>query len=315
LSDHVEDWTVAKRGELVPGKPRYYIRINPADPDQPAQYSDPDSSIIRISNGGGEHPARNVVSGDFLELVRLGVRGAQDPLILDSIAVIDQVLKCDLPQGPSWRRYNHDGYGQKDDGSPFDGIGTGRCWPLLSGERGHYELAAGRDPRPFIRAMENFANEGAMLPEQVWDEDDLPEARMFRGRPTGAAMPLCWAHAEYLTLVRSAQDGVGFDCLEPVYERYAQKRTKGKVEIWTLAHQLQRMGPGKQLRIITSAAATVHWSCDGWQTAKDESARESLLGCWFADLATTNLAPETRVRFTLRWEDHWEGRDFEIVIR
>ena len=107
---------------------------------------------------------------------------------------------------------------------PFDGTGTGRCWPLLTGERGHCELAAGRDAVPYIRAMEKFANEGGMLPEQVWDGPPLPEARMQPGAPTGAAMPLCWAHAEYLTLIRSAKDGCGFDCLPQVKERYSKTK-------------------------------------------------------------------------------------------
>ncbi|PWU13483.1 MAG: glucoamylase, partial [Verrucomicrobia bacterium] len=221
LNAHLEEWTVTNRGELVSGKPRHYIRITPADPNKPDAVADPDNSTIQITNGGGVHPARNVVSADFLELVRLGIRNAQDPAIVDTVAVIDAVLKRELPQGPCWRRYNHDGYGQKDDGSAFDGRGTGRSWPLLTGERGHYEQAAGRDPMPFIQAMEKFSNEGGMLPEQVWDAEDLPDARMFRGGPTGSAMPLCWAHAEYLTLVRSRKDGVGFDLIPPVQQRYA----------------------------------------------------------------------------------------------
>jgi glucoamylase len=104
---------------------------------------------------------------DFLHLVRLGIRSANDPIVRDSIEVIDRVLKHDLPQGPGWRRYNHDGYGQNDDGSAFDGTGVGRCWPILTGERGHYELAAGRDPLPLIRSLENFANEGGMISEQL----------------------------------------------------------------------------------------------------------------------------------------------------
>jgi glucoamylase len=315
LSAHVEDWTVAQRGELVPGKPKHYIRINPADPEQPAQYCDPDTATIQIANNGGAHPARNVVSADFLELVRLGVRDARDPLMLDSLAVIDRVLKYDLPQGPCWRRYNHDGYGQKDDGSAFDGAGIGRCWPLLTGERGHYELAAGRDSRPFIQALENFANEGGMLPEQVWDADDLPEARMSRGRPTGSAMPLCWTHAEYLTLVRSRKDGVGFDRIEPVYERYVQNRTVSRMEMWTLAHQLQRIPQGKQLRIITATPATVHWSLDGWKTAKDVQTNDTGLGCWFADLPTAGLSSGARIDFTFHWQDRWEGRDFAVEVR
>ena len=116
LAAHVEEWTVTTRGELVEGIRRHYIRINPADPDAPDPHADPNTTMVPIANGGGWHPARNVVGGDFLHLVRFGIRDANDPIIRDSIAVIDQLLKHDLPQGPGWRRYNHDGYGQKDDG-------------------------------------------------------------------------------------------------------------------------------------------------------------------------------------------------------
>src|SRR5262249_38222986 len=158
--------------------------------------------MLQLANGGGLHPARNVVGGDFLHLVRLGIRAATDPIILESIQVMDRVIKRDLPQGPCWSRYNYDGYGRKDDGSGYDGVGVGRSWRILTGERGHYELAAGHDPLPYITAMEKFANEGGMITEQVWDVDDLPDGGMKRGHPTGAAMPLCWSHAEYVTLVR-----------------------------------------------------------------------------------------------------------------
>ena len=235
-------------------------------------------------------------------------------MIEDSVAVIDQVLKRDLPQGPCWRRYNHDGYGQKDDGSAYDGTGTGRCWPLLTGERGHYELAAGRDPMAFIRALERFANEGGMLPEQVWDDADLPEARMKRGEATGAAMPLCWAHAEYITLVRSHKDGRGFDCIPAVHERYAEKKTQSHIEMWTLAHQPAQMQPGKTLRIITAAPATVRWSLDGWKSVNDTQTNQNGLGCWFADLPSIQLKPGAIIQFTFRWEDKWEGRDFTIEV-
>ena len=314
LSAHLEEWTVTDRGELVPGKPRHYIRINPADPNQPNVVCDPDTALIQLANGGGKHSARNIVSTDFLELVRLGVRDPHDPLILDSLAVIDQVLKRDLPQGPCWRRYNHDGYGQKDDGSAYDGSGTGRCWPLLTGERGHYELAAGRDPLPFIRALENFANEGGMLPEQVWDDEDLPAARMQRGAPTGAAMPLCWAHAEYLTLIRSRKDGACFDCIPAVHQRYVQNKTASEAEMWTFAHQPPCIHQSKTLRLILSAPATVRWSLDGWKTVNDTETRESGLGCWFADLPAAQSPAGAKIVFTFRWEDRWEGRDFSVEI-
>ncbi|MEQ2005559.1 MAG: glycoside hydrolase family 15 protein [Limisphaerales bacterium] len=314
LSSHLEEWMVTSRGELVKGKPRHYVRITPADPKQAVASPDPDAAEIFLANGGGKHPARNIVGGDFLQLVRLGVRAADDPLIVDSLAVIDQVLKRDLPQGPCWRRYNHDGYGQKFDGSAYNGTGEGRCWPILTGERAHYELAAGRDSLPFIEALEKFANEGGMLPEQLWDADDLPEGRMKRGGPTGSAMPLCWAHAEYVTLVRSHKEGVCFDRIEPVHQRYAKAKTGSKFEMWTLAHQPQRITQGKTLRIITEKEAAIHWSIDGWTTANDLETRDAGFGCWFGDLSSDQLKPGARIVFTFRWEEGWEGKDFQVEI-
>src|SRR5947208_5139610 len=257
LAAHVEEWTVTTEGELVPGIRRHYIRITPTDPTAPDPHADPNTAMIQVANGGGLHPARNVVGGDFLHLVRFGIRSANDPIVRDSIEVIDRVIKRDLPQGPGWRRYNHDGYGQKDDGSAFDGTGVGRCWPILTGERGHYELAAGRDPMPFIKAMEDFANQGGMITEQLWDGPDLPDRHMKRGCPTGAAMPLCWSHAEYVSLVRSRHDGVCFDRIEPAFQRYVVNPVPSRYEIWSLRHPLRRVSQGKILRILVAAEATI----------------------------------------------------------
>ncbi|MEO5713024.1 MAG: glycoside hydrolase family 15 protein [Luteolibacter sp.] len=315
LAEHLEEWTVTNHGELVDGFPRHYIRINPADPDSPDPHADPDTTAIPVANGGGVHPARNVVGGDFIHLVRLGIRSADDPVVRDSIEVIDRVLKRDLPDGPCWRRYNHDGYGQKDDGGAFDSTGTGRSWPILTGERGHYELAAGRDPAPFITAMEKFANDGGMLTEQLWDDDDLPDGSMKRGQPTGAAMPLCWSHAEYISLVRSHHDGVCFDRIEPAFQRYVAEPVKSRYEIWSFRHPLRRMPRGKILRIIVAADATVHWASDGWQnTIKIEAVKIDTLNLWFADLPTETLPGV--IEFTFFWKDagRWEGRNFPVEV-
>lgn len=314
LAAHLDGWLVTDRGELVPGKPRYFVRLTPAQPDAVMGLPNPDEDELTLSNGGGRYPARNVVSGDFLHLVRLGVRAADDPLIIDSIAVIDAQLKRDLPQGPGWRRYNHDGYGQKSDGSAYDGTGVGRCWPILTGERGHYELAAGRDPMPFITALEKFANEGGMLPEQLWDDDDIPNGQMKRGKPTGSAMPLCWAHAEYVTLVRSHKDGICFDRIGPVFERYVKNKTGSTIEMWSMAHQVPHFKPGKTLRIITDKESTLHWSSDGWATVNDLIMSDAGIGCWFADVPTKSLQIGTRIDFTFRWSAGWEGRDFQVRI-
>ena len=152
--------------------------------------------------------------------MRYGIRQADDPLIVDSLKVVDHVLKRDTPNGPCWRRYNHDGYGQRKDGGPYMGWGQGRAWALLTGERGHYELAAGRDPKPDIPAMEKFASVGGMLPEQVWDYADFPQEEMYFGQSAGSAQPaLVWAHSEYVKLLKSTVDGKVFDCISVVKDR------------------------------------------------------------------------------------------------
>ena len=107
LSSNLETWMVTDRSELVKGKPRHYVRITPAIPQQADGTADPNTTVIQIANGGGQHHARNIVGGDFLQLVRLGVRAADDPLIVHSVVVIDQVLKHDLPQGDVYKRQDH----------------------------------------------------------------------------------------------------------------------------------------------------------------------------------------------------------------
>jgi glucoamylase len=105
-------------------------------------------------------------------------------------------------------------------------MGVGRPWPLLAGERAHYELAAGRPEAAvhLLAVMRAQASDGGMLPEQVWDGHDIPERELFNGRPSGGAMPLVWAHAEYAKLVRSLHDGRVFDMPQQGYERYVRGR-------------------------------------------------------------------------------------------
>jgi glucoamylase len=230
---------------------------------------------------------------------------------------MDRVLKFDLPQGRGWRRYNHDGYGQKEDGSAFDGTGIGRSWPILTGERGHYELAAGRDPKPFIAAMEKFANEGGMISEQLWDAADLPEKGMRRGRPTGAAMPLCWSHAEYVSLVRSAHDGVCFDRVEPVFQRYVVNPVKNRHEMWSARHPIRRVPPGQILRLIVAADATIVWSANGWASTNQADATPiSALNLWFADLPTRDCPDGSVIEFTFFWKEtrRWEGGNYSVLV-
>jgi glucoamylase len=171
-------------------------------------------------------PFEEVVSVDALALVRFGLRAPADPRIVNTVKVIDAILRARTDTGPAWYRYNGDGYGEKPNGDPFDGIGVGRPWPLLAGERAHYELAAGRPEVAvhLLGVMRAQASDGGMLPEQVWDGPDIPERELFNGRPSGSAMPLVWAHAEYAKLVRSLHDGRVFDMPQQAYERYVRGR-------------------------------------------------------------------------------------------
>jgi glucoamylase len=129
-------------------------------------------------------------------------------------------------------------------------------------------------------------------------------------------MPLCWAHAEYVSLVRSRHDGVGFDRIEPVYQRYAVGKMGGKMEMWTFAHQPQRIGKDKGLRIVTEQSVKIHWTFDGWATVSDLETRPSGLGMHWADLPTAQLPEGAKVIFTFYWleANRWEGRDFSVAV-
>jgi glucoamylase len=223
LESHIEQWTVTNHGTLVPGITRHYIRINPAISNGPCVNEDPDAGELLLANqppgAQYKYPANQIVDAGFLELVRFGVRRPGDPLIEDSLKVIDAVLKVETPGGPCWKRYNHDGYGQRDDGGSYDGWGVGRPWPLLTLERATYQASLGRDVEPLLKAVENFTTGIGLIPEQIWDAPDLPSQHLCFGKATGAAIPLMWAHGEYIKILRSVSDNKIFELVDPVAQR------------------------------------------------------------------------------------------------
>ena len=289
------------------------------DINNPEPHEDPNCGVLAIRNRPPgeriEFPAKEVVDAGFLELVRYGIRSREDTLIEDSLRVVDAVLKVVTPVGPCWHRYNHDGYGPRPDGGPFEGWGKGRLWPLLTGERGHYELAAGRDVKPFILAMEGFASRGGMLPEQVWDEPDRPGRSRRFGQCAGAAMPLMWAHAEYIKLLRSVADGQVFDRIPIVAERYLTDRGRKDLEIWKPMRRVRAMAPGGVLRIQMPAAFRLRWTIDEWQTFRDSSSISVGLGAHFTDIHVSGQQ-RAPVRFTFFWPEaqRWEGRNYEVEV-
>jgi glucoamylase len=327
IERHIEDWTVTNEGVLLPSVARHYMRIRP--PESGAAYACEScgTEMIRLSNRppGTRYAfaAREVIDAGFLELVRYGVRRADDPLIVDSLKVVDAVLKRELPQGPGWLRYNWDGYGQREDGGPYQGWGQGRVWPLLTGERAHYELAAGKDISPLIRAYERFATGGQMMPEQVWDEPDVPDTSLLPGEPAGSAVPLVWAHAEYLKLLRSAVDGKVFDRIDSVYERYCERegqgRTRRNLEIYSLRRPIQKIAVGDKLRVLDGNRFDLVWSVDGWQTPQTVASRSLGSAGYSVDLSATDLATGQaggRLSLTLHWpeQERWLGYNVEVKI-
>jgi glucoamylase len=232
--------------------------------------------------------------------------------------VIDALLKTDLPYGPGWHRYNDDGYGEHDDGSPFDGTGIGRVWPLLAGERAHYELAAGHTDQAtqLLHVLEASAGAGNLLPEQSWDTADIPDRELFFGKPSGSAMPLVWAHGEYVKLLRSLRDGHVFDMPPQTVQRYIVAKTESNRVNWRFDEKRLTMPAGKMLRIELLAMATVHWSVDNWQTINNIDTREVGLDIYLVDLPVDTQPANTTLVFTFHWSasDTWEGTNFTVNI-
>ncbi|HTB98109.1 MAG TPA: glycoside hydrolase family 15 protein [Terracidiphilus sp.] len=324
IERHLEEWTVTNQGVLVPAIPRHYMRIRP--PEQVDAYvgEGPGTESIHINNRPPgtrtEFEAREIIDGGFLELVRYGVRRADDPLMIDSVKVVDTVLKRGLPQGPGWIRYNWDGYGQRPDGGPFLGWGQGRVWPLLTGERAHYELAAGNDISELIKTYERFATMGQMMPEQVWDEPNMPGERLQLGQPAGSATPLVWAHAEYLKLLRSSVDGKVFDRIDSVYSRYCEpagrRQIRHDLEIFTLRRPIQALRAGSTLRIIDQNRFSIQWTADNWKTVNTLPSHSVDSSGYTVDISTALDQAGGELSWTLHWtdQDRWLGYNFNLRI-
>jgi glucoamylase len=319
-NDNIERWCYATDTDLarslqVEG---YYVRIAPAETSSVAG---PLQGMVTIKNRPAAQSidsAVRVVSPDSLALVRFGLRAPDDPRIVNTIKVIDALLRIDLPYGPSWYRYNGDGYGEHENGAPFDGIGIGRPWPLLTAERAHYELAAGKtsEAEALLETIEHFTNGSSLISEQVWDAADIPERELFRGKPSGGACPLVWAHAEYIKLRRSLHDGEIFDLPPQPVERYQARKQKSAHSAWRYNNKVSSIPAGKTLRLVLLAPAMVHWSADGWTTSHDTNTRDTGLGVHVADLLTQALSADSVVSFTFYWRgsNRWENVDFEIRV-
>ncbi len=212
----VEHWTATSTGPHTKGT--YFLRIT--------ENNDPnDGARIEINSGGGTYDEREIVDAGFLELVRLGIRPARDPLVVRSLGIVDRLIKVETPVGAGWYRYNHDSYGERVDGANYDGrTGVGRLWTLLTGERGEYDVALGELPaaRKRLDAMIGFANDGGMIPEQVWDRSDSPGGEFRFGKGTGSATPLAWSMAQFIRLAINIKQGHNVETPDITLARYSK---------------------------------------------------------------------------------------------
>lgn len=320
-NERLESWCYVQQTPLARelGVQGYYVRIAP--PYQSGSCQIP----LRNRNGELIH-VTELLSLDFSYLVRLGLRSALDPRIQDTIRVIDQVLRVDTPSGALYHRYNGDGYGEQADGRPFEGQGIGRAWPLLAGERGHLALQAGEDPLSYLDTIWRTASVGGMLPEQVWDAEPIPQLGLLPGRPAGSAMPLVWAHAEFLKLLVARERGRPVEWLESVSRHFGthaidrpgqrQERAPRAASRWHWRTELPVLSlpRGKGLSIEDVRPFALHLGFDGWQRTQDHHAQRTAFGLWSVQLGSEELAGARELNFTRLFGQRWEGQDHRVVL-
>ena len=325
-NERLESWCYVEDTELA-GKCAvrgYYVRI------APSHRAGVGDSRIELRNRDGETTAASaLVSLDFSYLVRLGIRSSLDPRVQDTIRVVDRVLAVETPSGTLYRRYNGDGYGEHADGRSFDGRGLGRAWPLLVGERGHLALQSGEDPLPFLNTMWRCASAGGLLPEQVWDTEPIAALELAPGRPSGSAMPLVWAHAEFLKLLVARERGRPVEWLACVEQYFGHRplarqngapsgeaRGAGGSRVWHWRDEvpIARLPAGKRLVIEDRVPFTLHLGFDGWQRIEDRPAQRGPFGIWSVALTDQELADAEELNFTRQYDVSWEKCDHQVSL-
>jgi len=312
-NERIEEWTYVEHGPLaeqfdVDG---YYVRIGPTA-SQGGLWG-----RVELKNRLGETvPAAGLVGMEFLYLVRLGLRAANDPRIQNTVKITDALLKVETHYGVAYYRYNGDGYGEHEDGSPFDGSGIGRAWPLLTGERGHLDLQLGRDPLPSLEMMANMTGPSGLIPEQVWDSSPLPQRGLEAGKPTGSAMPLVWAHAEFLKLLYARQQMRPFEMLKSVEDHCRGKQTMRGTWHWRPEAPFDVLPEDRDLLFDLTTSFLLHFGFDGWQRIEDRLSTPLQFGRHGVRLTKDDLANGRVANFTIYFVDaaHWEGRDYQVRL-
>jgi glucoamylase len=311
--ERVEDWTYVRQTALakqfdVDG---YYVRIGPTAAQGGLL------GLVEIHNRSGESvPAASLIGMEYLYLVRLGLRAAQDSRIQNTLKVTEALLKVETPHGVAYHRYNGDGYGEHADGRPFNGTGIGRAWPLLTGERGHYELQLGRDPLTYLEMMARMTGPTGLIPEQVWDSTALPERGLKAGKPTGGAMPLVWAHAEFLKLLYAREQKRPIEMLKSVEAHCRSKSRASGTWHWRPETPFDTLAAGRDLLVDLPTPFILHVGFDGWQSVEDRRSTQHSFGRHCVRLNRKGFVDRKAVDFAIYYVDagKWEDRDHHVCL-
>src|SRR5207245_6226953 len=139
-----------------------------------------------------------------------------DTAVTESLPVVDTTIKTDTSSGSGWHRYNGDGYGDgASDGHPWapSGKGTGHLWPVLTEERGEYDVSNSDTSTALtlLSTMKNFASGVGLIPEQDWELPNLAPSPygtdptvasigFVDWKPAGSAAPLTWSAGAFVRL-------------------------------------------------------------------------------------------------------------------
>ncbi len=289
----VSNWTFTTDGSLGGGY--YFIRISPDG-------SPNDGSSISIANGGGNYNQNAVVDAGFLELVRLGVLPTTSPYVTLSLPVVDATISQTINGNQYWFRYNHDGYGETSSGANYTGAGVGRLWPVLSGERGIYNIAVNgaNGGEAALTAMTAAENGSGFIPEQVWDTSapagDTP------GTPTKSMDPLNWSMAQYVTLLMSDARGSVLTMPSVVYRRYVTDAYTPSSSS-TISYDSSQAQQGKALTIYyagtlkSQSSVDLHWGYNIWNGTTDTEMVKRSDGIWQATVPVPSSATILNMAF------------------
>jgi len=269
---------------------------------------------LRLAGDPDHKPTVGAVAPEFLELVRYGLRRPKDERVLRSLQSVDAALKANLPAGPSWRRYAGDMYGEHEDGLQWDGSGRGRPWPVLTGERARHFHLMGLPAAELVKTIEGFAGPGLMLPEQVWDQPDIPSRGLYTGKATGSVAPLGWAHAEYLELLVMVALAGFPDLVLPARRRYTEGQPQEPAFVWSHRHQITKLAAGRRLKVQLPRPGAVHYTFDDWKTFSEAEAVDTTLGVWVAEIPANKLTSGSDFSWTAHYVTGWEGKNYSLKV-